>query len=47
VRLLVAAGADTRTKPADGRTATKRVRGPYAEEIRALLQETGPRTPSR
>jgi ankyrin repeat protein len=47
VRLLVAAGADTRTKPADGRTATKRVRGPYAEEVRALLRETGPRTPRR
>jgi ankyrin repeat protein len=37
VRLLVAAGAKTRVKPADGRTAARRVRGPYAKEISALL----------
>ena len=37
VRLLVEAGAKARVKPADGRTAARRVRGPYAEEIRALL----------
>jgi ankyrin repeat protein len=47
VRMLLAAGADGRTKPADGRTAAKRVRGPYAEEIRALLREPGPRPPRR
>jgi hypothetical protein len=47
VRMLVAAGADAKTTPADGRTAAKRVRGPYAEEISALLQQTRPRTPRR
>jgi uncharacterized protein len=47
VRMLVAAGSDARTKPADGRTAAKRVRGPYAEEIRALLQAPGPRVRRR
>jgi len=37
VRLLIQAGANTRVKPADGRTAARRVRGPYVDEIRALL----------
>jgi ankyrin repeat protein len=37
VRLLREAGAQTRIKPADGRTAGRRVRGPYAQEIAALL----------
>ena len=37
VRLLVEAGAKARVKPADGRTAARRVRGPYAQEISALL----------
>jgi hypothetical protein len=39
VRLLMQAGASARVKPADGRTAARRVRGPYAEEIRALLSK--------
>ena len=37
VRLLVEAGAKARVKPADGRTAARRVRGPYAQEISVLL----------
>jgi len=37
VRLLLEAGAQPRVKPADGRTAARRVRGPYASEISALL----------
>jgi ankyrin repeat protein len=37
VRLLLEAGAKTRVKPADGRTAARRVRGPYAQEIASLL----------
>jgi hypothetical protein len=37
VRLFIQAGANARVKPADGRTAARRVRGPYADEIRALL----------
>ena len=37
VRLLMEAGAKARVKPADGRTAARRVRGPYAQEISALL----------
>ena len=40
VRLLLEAGAQTRVKPADGRTAARRVRGPYAKEITALLAAT-------
>jgi uncharacterized protein len=48
VRLLVEAGCDPRVKPADGRTAARRVRGPYAQEIAALLATTsGKRRPKR
>ena len=39
VRLLMQAGANARVKPADGRTAARRVRGPYTDEIRALLSK--------
>jgi len=40
VRVLLEAGAQARVKPADGRTAARRVRGPYAKEITALLAAT-------
>ena len=40
VRVLLEAGAQARVKPADGRTAARRVRGPYAKEIAALLAAT-------
>ena len=37
VSLLLEAGAKTRIKPADGRSAARRVRGPYSQEIASLL----------
>ena len=47
VRMLLAAGANPKVTPADGRSAMKRVRGPYEEEIKALLRAGPPAKPPR
>jgi len=39
LRILLNAGANARAKPASGGKMTERVRGPYAPEIRALLEQ--------
>ena len=41
VRILLAAGANPKARPAGGQQLVKYARGPFAEDIRALLEQAG------